>query len=262
MEKLLARLERRLGAYAIPNLTWIVAGGMGLAFLISFGRPDFLDALVLDITRVRQGQVWRLLTYLFLPPSLSPIWVIFSIYWFWMIGTNLENTWGAFKFNAFYLVGMIGTTIAAVLTRGETTNVALNGTLFLAFATLFPDFQILIFFILPVRVKWLGMLAAGGLVLSAVLGDWATRGAVIAGSANYILFFAGHWAEWWRMRNVRVRQTARRAEQVSWSSKATGGRACAICGAKEEDGTDIRVCSCEKCGGKARTLCLTHARSH
>jgi len=66
-------------------------------------------------------------------------------------------------------------------------------------------------------VKWLGMFAAAGLILSAVLGDWATRGAVIAGSANYLLFFAGHWATWYRQRNMRVRQTARRAEQVPYA---------------------------------------------
>lgn len=264
MEKLLARLERRFGRLAIPNLTWIVAGGMVAAFVISFGRPQFLELLELDIAQVRAGQVWRLFTYLFLPPSSgsSPIWVLFAIYWFWMIGTNLESQWGAFKFNAFYLLGMLGTTLAALITGGQTGNSVLNGTLFLAFATLFPDMQIMLMFIIPIRVKWLGMFAAAGLILSAVLGDWGTRGAVIAGSVNYLVFFAGHWMQWFRQRNMRVRQTARRAEQVPFATAATGGRACAICGAKEADGADIRVCSCEKCGGKPRTLCLEHARNH
>lgn len=262
MEKLLARLERRFGRFAIPNLTWIVAGGMAAAFVISFGRAQFLDLLTLDLDAVRHGQVWRLITYLFIPPALSPIWILFAIYWFWMIGTNLENEWGAFKYNVFYLVGMLGTTLAALLTGGQSTNSALNGTLFLAFATLFPDYQIYLFFFIPIRVKWLGLFAAAGLVLSAVLGDWGTRGAVIAGSANYLLFFAGHWMQWFRQRNMRVRQTARRAEQVPFATAATGGRTCAICGAKEADGADIRVCSCEKCGGKARNLCLPHARNH
>ncbi|CAN5214754.1 hypothetical protein BH09MYX1_BH09MYX1_46400 [soil metagenome] len=264
MEKLLARLERRFGGFAIPNLTWIIVGGMVVSFILSFGKPQFLDLLTLDVVQVRHGQVWRLVTYLFLPPSLSPIWVIFAIYWFWMIGTNLESEWGPFKFNLFYLLGMLGTTVAAVLTGGESTNGALNGTLFLAFATLFPDFQIMLFFILPIRVKWLGMLAAAGLILSAVLGDWTTRGAVVAGSVNYVFFFAGHWVQWFRQRNLRVRQAARRAEQVPYASalSGTGARECAICGAKETDGADIRLCSCEKCGGKPRNLCVAHARNH
>jgi hypothetical protein len=267
MEKLLARLERRIGRYAIPNLAWVIAGGMVITFILSFGRPQFLDLLTLDFVAIRHGQVWRLVSYLFLPPLQSgplsgPLFTLFGIYWIWLLGSNLENEWGAFKLNAFYLLGMLGTTLAAWLTGGEATNGPLNGSLFLAFATLFPDFQIMIFFIIPIRVKWLGMLSAAGLILAAVLGDWATRGAVVAGAANYLFFFAGHWAEWFRMRNVRVRQAARRAEQVPWQSSATGVRTCAICGASEADGADIRVCSCEKCGGKARNLCLPHARNH
>ncbi len=256
-------MERRFGRFAIPNLSWVIAGGMAITFILSMGRPQFLELLTLDFARIREGQIWRVVSYLFFPPvRTSPIWTLFAIYWVWLVGTNLENEWGAFKLNVFYVVGMLGTTLAAWLTGGEATNGPLNGSLFLAFATLFPDYEMLIFFILPVRVKWLGLLAAGGLVLSAVLGDWATRGAVVAGCANYLVFFAGHWAEWYRMRNMRVRQAARRAEQVPWQSSATGVRTCAICGASEADGADIRVCSCEKCGGKARNLCLAHARNH
>ena len=261
MDRLLARLERRLGRFAVPNLTWVIAAGMLAAFVLSVMRPQFLELLVLDMGQVRHGQVWRLVTYLFIPPPGSLIWMLFGIYWFWLIGTNLENEWGAFKFNAFYLLGMLGTTIAVLISGGSPGNAELNLSLFLAFATLFPDFEIRLFFIIPVRIKWLGLIAGGWLVFQLIAGDWTTRGAVVAAMINYVIFFSGHWLGYFRSRNVQVRQAARRASQPE-PARQIPGRACAICGALESDGTDIRVCSCEKCGGKPRTLCLAHARNH
>jgi hypothetical protein len=261
MDRLLARLERRLGRFAVPNLTWVIAAGMAAAFVLSLVRPEFLSMLVLDIGQIRHGQVWRLVTYLFLPPPGGPIWMLFGIYWFWLIGTNLENEWGAFKFNAFYLVGMLGTTIAALISGGASGNAQLNLSLFLAFATLFPDYQIFLFFIIPVRVKWLGLITGGFLLFQLVAEDWGTRGAIFAALANYVVFFSGHWLDYFRSRNLRVRQAARRAGQPE-PARQVPGRACAICGAQESDGADIRVCSCEKCGGKPRTLCVAHARNH
>jgi hypothetical protein len=265
MERLLARLERRFGRFAIPNVTYFIAAGMAIVFVLSYARADFEDHLVLDMEAVRRGEVWRLFTYIFLPPPTGsfflprPILMMFGIYFVWMMGTNLEQEWGAFKLNAFYLIGMIGTTIVAILLGGA-GNFYLLETLFLAYATLFPDAQIFLMFIIPVKVKWLGWLAGAALLWQFAMGGWIERGAILAATANYALFFSGYWAEWWKSRNVRVRQAARRAEQGD-APRATGGRACAICGAKEDDGADIRVCSCEKCGSP-RTLCLTHARNH
>ena len=166
MEKLLARLERRLGRFAVPNLTWVIVTGMAVVYVLSMLKPEFERALMLDLGLVKHGQVWRLFTYLFLPPNAEfcglpkPIVMLFALYFIWLMGTNLESEWGAFKYNVFWLVGMIGTTIAAVIAGGGATNEYLGATLFLAFATLFPDYQVLFMFIIPVRVKWLGLLSA------------------------------------------------------------------------------------------------------
>jgi hypothetical protein len=266
MERLLARLERRFGRFAIPNLTYFIAAGMALVFVLTYARANIEERLMLDMTAVKHGEVWRLVTYLFLPPPPGwfplprPILMMFGIYFVWMMGTNLEQEWGAFKLNAFYIVGMLGTTAVAALTDNSVGNFFLLETLFLAYATVFPDAQILFMFVLPVKVKWLGWIAGAGLLYQFAMGGWADRAAIGAASANYILFFAGFWSAWLRDRNVRVRQAARRANQAD-PPKATGGRVCAICGAQEDNGADIRVCSCAKCGGP-RTLCLEHARNH
>jgi hypothetical protein len=220
---------------------------------------------------VRHGQVWRLVTFIFVPPAgdmplmgSSPIWTAFAIYIFWLVGTGLESHWGSFKLNVFYLMGMVGTIIAGLFAP-VVGNAWLNQSLFLAYATAFPDVQFLLFFIIPVKVKWLGILDAIILLVSLVMGDLGTRIAIALSFGNYVLFFAGYWLDWYKQRNVRVRQAARRAEHAS-SAPRTGGRTCAICGKSEDDGADIRVCSCEKCQeatrGKSRTLCLEHARNH
>jgi membrane associated rhomboid family serine protease len=265
MDRLLARLERRLGRFAIPNIIAYIVGGMALVWVLARTKPEFLDAIALNMHAVARGQVWRLVTFLFVPPDSalsSPLWMMLSLYFTWWVGSSLEQHWGSFKLNVYYLIGALATIAAAVL-FGADSSQWLSGSLFLAFATLFPDVTILVFFVLPVRVKWLGILSGLTLMFLMARGPWATRGAIGASLLTYAVFFAGHWRETLRGRRVMAHQAARR---VSFAppppAAATGGRACAICGAREADGADIRVCSCEKCGGKPRTLCLEHARSH
>src|SRR4051794_18128817 len=154
MDRLLARLEKRLGKFAIVNLTSFIVGGMGIVFFLSLARPDYQSLLQLDLHKVREGQVWRLVTYLCLPHQAWMIWALFALYWTWLIGSNLENEWGPFKFNAFYVIGMLGTTAAAAISGHAEGNFWLNSSLFLAFATVFPNYQIMLFFVLPVKVKW------------------------------------------------------------------------------------------------------------
>lgn len=243
---------------------YFIVGGMAIAWVLSLLRPGFAAGLHLDLDAVKHGQVWRLVSFLFIPPETQPIWIAFTLYWTWMIGANLEGAWGSFKLNVYYGLGALFT-IASAAFFGPSGNTWLNLSMYLAFATLFPDFQISIFFIIPVRVKWIGMLIGAGLVVSFALGSWPTRGAILAGFANYLLFFTGHFIAVLRGKRILVTQAARRAGVSVPPAKAPArkGRVCAICGASEDDDdVDIRVCSCEKCGGKPRNLCLPHARNH
>ena len=269
MERLLARLERRLGRFAIPRLTNFLIGGMALVYVLGMLKPEFFDLLTLDLVRVREGQVWRLVTFLFLPLNTSMLWFLVELYWLYIMGSNLENEWGSFKYNVYWLLGMVGTAIAAALAGGGQGNQWLNLAMVFAFATMFPDYQIYLFFILPIRIKWLALLSALPVAYMLAVGNWSTRAAIIAALGNYFLFFGGHLVGLMRSRRVEVRQAARRQSFRSTPPPARGSsppaasRTCAICGASEADGADIRVCSCEKCGGSpGRTLCLPHARNH
>jgi membrane associated rhomboid family serine protease len=260
VERLLARLERKVGKYAIPNLTNYIVGGMAIAFVLGYVRPQILPWLTLDLDAVRRGEVWRLVSYLFIPRSMSPWWGIMALSFTLFVGRNLESEWGTFKFNVYYLVGMLGTTLAAVLVGGGVGNDWLNLSLLFALATVFPDHEIMML-ILPIKVKWLGLLSLVFLLYSAATGDWMTRVAIALALSNYLLFFAGHWRARLRERNQTVRQGARRAGWRESAPPPVVGKSCAICGARQDDGADIRVCSCEKCG-RPRSLCLEHARNH
>ncbi len=265
MDRLLARLERTfLARLAIERLTMFIVGGMALTYILCRARPEFAGQLYLDPQLV-PTQPWRLITFLFLPPSGWELWVFIALYFTWLVGTGLEQEWGALKFNVYYLLGAIGTAAAGFITGTAQTNVYLNLSLFFAFATIFPDYELRVFFVLPVKVKWLALLSAGYTLFQFVRSGTSTRVAIAVVFANYLLFFAGQLVALAKGRRVLVRQAARRAEQrpsARGQEREEDVRVCAICGKKQEDGADIRVCSCEKCGGVPRQLCLEHARNH
>jgi membrane associated rhomboid family serine protease len=160
MERLLSRLERKLGRFAIPNLPQILVAGMAVVFVLGALRPDYAELLWLDMNAVRQGQVWRLVTFAFLPSS-SSLWFIFALFFFWTLGKSLEDEWGSFRLNVYYLLGLVGTVLASLVTGWPMGNTYLNLSLLLAFATIFPDYEVRLFLILPVKAKWLGILTGG-----------------------------------------------------------------------------------------------------
>lgn len=259
MERLLARLERRFGRWAIPNLTWYLVGLGALVFALDYAKPGFTQILLLDPALVMKGQVWRLVTYLFIPPPTSAIFILFALYFTWLFGTSLEAEWGAFKYNVFYLIGMLGTTSSAFILGTSVSNMYLNMTIFLAFATLFPDYEIVLFFLIPVKVKWLAWLSVVGLAMVVVFGGFAERVATIVAVANYLLFFQGTIRQSFRRGAVRVSRVGQRSR---FQPPERQVRTCAICGKSDRDAdVDIRICSCDKCG-KPTELCLEHARNH
>ena len=129
---------------------------------------------------------------------------------------------------------------------------------------MFPNYEIYLFFVVPIRVKWLALLTFAFVAFQFVVGSVGAKAAIAIALANYLLFFGGHLVRLARGQQLQMRQATRRtqfrSERPSPAKEAVS-RACAICGARQEDGADIRVCSCEKCGAP-RELCLEHARQH
>jgi membrane associated rhomboid family serine protease len=198
--KLLDRLERRFGSWAIPQFALFIVMANGLIYLLALAKPAFIGQLLLDPAAVRAGQFWRLITFLFVPPMLTPLFMVFWLLLVYQFAQALEQEWGEFKFCLFYAIGGLATIIAAVALQATLSNVALNLTLFLAFATLFPDYQLLLFFFIPGRVKYLAWFAWAGVAWGLVTGSTVSRVAIVASLVNYVFFFGSDIAQSVRLR--------------------------------------------------------------
>ncbi len=199
-ERFLDRIQRKLGRFAISNLMLYIVGGMAVVFVMDtfiFPSLDFnlTAAIMFDRNAVFSGQVWRLITFVLIPPDASIIFIFFSLYFYWLIGTALETQWGSFKFNAFYLCGAICTVLVGLIT-GYATNYYLNMSLFLAFAILYPNFEILLFFVLPVKIKYIAIIDAILLGVSFAFSSWMGKITLLIAIGNLILFF---WKDFFYM---------------------------------------------------------------
>lgn len=190
MKRWFYKMEYKYGNYCIHNLMLTIILGQVLVYLADSMMPQMaLGAnLALFWPAVMQGEVWRLLTFLFVPPAASPLFLLLVLYCDYLIGHTLETTWGDFKFNAYYLIGILGAILTAVLT-GYAGNLFLNLSLFFAFAVLYPDMQFLLFFIIPVKVKWLALASGAYYVFSIVVGSWQTKLSIVFSLAAFLLFF-------------------------------------------------------------------------
>src|SRR5207247_6140767 len=235
------KLERRLGFLGIPGLIRIVVGLNALVFMLVRLNPDFRFMLDLDPERIRHGEVWRLVTYIFLPQTSSFLWIILLLWFLWFIGEGLEQAWGPFRLTLYFFVGMIGTTAAAFFFGARFSNGMLIASLFFAFARFYPDEVIYILFILPVKIKWLAWVFAAFLLLGFVLNSNSYRAALIAAFANYFIFFG---PEIVRQATHRHEVSTRRRGFETHSRNADEAlHRCAVCGATEltDPNLDFRV---------------------
>ena len=184
-------LERKFGRHSIPHLMYFITGvrlAVYVTDLVLGGQVS--AALYFDRSLILRGEVWRLVTFLFLPPNSSPIWILFSLYFYCLIGNGLESAWGSFRFNIFYLVGVLGAVCSGLIT-GYAANGFLNMSLFLAFAAIYPDNQVLVFFFLPIKIKWLALLDALYFIFAFFAGGWPSKLAILFALLNIVLFFGG-----------------------------------------------------------------------
>ena len=187
-------LERRLRRYAISNLMKYIVIMQGVVYLLLLAWPtvgyNLYTLMTLTRAGLMRGEIWRLVTFIFLPPSSSPLFIIFALYFYYMIGMALEARWGTVKFNLYYLIGMLAAIIACLIT-GAAGNTFLNLSLFFAFAALFPEEQVLLFMIFPIKMKYLAALDAALYTWQFIVGTTSTRVTIVLCLANVFLFLGG-----------------------------------------------------------------------
>ena len=232
---MLKQLERKLGRFCVPHLTWILIGGQTLFFLGILANRDLYGQMVLVPNMVLEGEVWRLLVFMFIPESIHPLWFAFAMYILYLIGNALEAHWGEFRYNLYIFVGMFGTIAASFIQPDQpATNFYLMTSIFLAFAYLYPDFEFYLFFFLPVKVKYLGMLSAAFLVFEFIQTDLAGKALISVAFLNFSLFFSADIMHRVKGRRRRMEQKVQAIKQAS-----TPFHICSIC--KRNDLTDPQL---------------------
>lgn len=288
----LNKMERKFGKYAIPNLMKYVAILYALGAVIQIVNPALLDLLDMDFGAVMQGQVWRLVTFVIDPPESSIMFNLLSIYVYYIMGSNLERRWGTFAFNVYYFLGVLAHILAGVLTYvlfGHSFVMGmyyLNLSLFFAFVTEFSEVQFLLFFVIPIKAKWLGILDAiyfvativGGFLFPFVpqLSYWLISMGVIAipqnavvalvSVINYLLFyfvFRNTFRLNREQRQVRKEFRAKVAEAKAVQKSMAGEprHRCVVCGRTELTDPDLEFRYCSKCEGSYE-YCEDHLYTH
>ena len=260
---MLERLDRIVRPIAVPNLTMFIIGGQLLMFLASLNDPTLLGngetpgRALLVWNLVLTGEVWRLLTFFFVPFTTDPIFLLFAYLIFYMMGNALEAYWGVVRYNVFLWLGAVLTIAAAGIVRDQAFSASfLQGTVFLAFATINPDFELRLFFVLPVKVKWLAMIQGAGYLLAMLGGAWSVTLMVLASVGNYLIFFGPQLLG-------RVQNTARRAkwERQQLDTSAGPRHTCTTCGVDSNLSPEMDFRYCSQCEGE-HAYCTAHLRDH
>lgn len=280
--KFIDKLERKFGRFGIPNLTiyMIVCYVIGYALMIV--NPGILNWLSLEPAYILRGQVWRLVTWVLYPPSTSGVlwFAIAVLFFYYPIGTSLERTIGTFKYTLYILSGVIFTILGAfilyfllggnVLVGNVFSTYYISLSTFLAYAMCYPDMQVLLMFIIPVKMKWMAIfyvvIVVYEMIQYVMAGAWYLVIPIVASLLNFIIFYFGTKDfSRYNPKEIHRRNEFRRAMESQGRMKSGSGSVtkhkCAICGRTELDDPNLEFRFCSRCNGNYE-YCQDHLFTH
>lgn len=256
MKSVLQYLERKLERHAVPHLSLMLALGQAAVFAMLFTQPKLPIKLALIPDAVMAGEWYRLGSFLVLPPG-HDILTLFCIYGFYLMGETLEIQWGTFRYNLYLLIAYLATVGAAWLNPGlPTFSAFIGGSVFLAFAWLYPEFIFRIYFLFPIKAKYLALITWIAYLWYFTFGDWATKACVVAAVANFLLFFGK--SIFWRI--LHGKKMMEMGMELIRRQKR-GIHRCTICGLTERDDHTVDFRYCSKCDGM-HEYCEVHLKDH
>lgn len=275
------KMERKIGKYAIPNLMIYLIAAYCIGFVIYTVNPNFMLMLTLSPYHILHGQVWRLITWILMPTDTRVFSLLIMALLYYQLGSALERSWGTFRFNVYIFGGMLFTVIGAFILYGIyaaagtgsletislissltfTTNY-INLTIFLAFAVMYPEMQILLFFIIPVKMKWMAVVYAVLIAINLILTSWGGRIAIIMSILNFLIFFLSTR----NYRRVSPKEIHRKQVFKAQMREPRRGsmvtkHKCAVCGRTELDDPNLEFRFCSKCDGNYE-YCQDHLFTH
>lgn len=282
------KLEKKLGKYAIPNLMkYLIIGyilGYILMLLSSGTNTNFIQYMTLEpYFIIHKFQIWRIFTWIMIPESTNILFFAIMLMLYYQLGSALENVWGTFRFNLYIIGGMLFTLIGAFvlyfvygLVTGSPFHTVggyfsmqyINLSIFLAFALCFPDMQVLLYFIIPVKMKWMAIFYAVMIVVSLIGAGWAGRVSIICSLLNFGLFYLST-RNYKRMdpRDIHRRNEFKRKVRQGQNQSVNRGNGpisrhkCAICGRTELTNPELEFRFCSKCNGNYE-YCSDHLFTH
>lgn len=277
MNNFLNKLERKMGRFAIPNLiVWILAGYV-VGYTLSYLAPGVLNYLTLEPYYILKGQIWRLVTWVLMPPDSSLLFAVIMVIFYYQLGQALERTWGTFRFNVYIFGGIIFTVIGAFILYGVmyavygvpvagmgaffSTNY-INMAIFLAFAVCYPDMEVLLYFIIPIKMKWMAVVYGVLIIFSLIQTNWAGRVAIIMSLLNFLVFyFSTRNYKRISPKEIHRRQTFKSQMRQPVNHGSVTKHKCAICGRTELDDPTLEFRFCSKCEGNYE-YCQDHLFTH
>lgn len=288
-----------MGRFAIPHLMRYIVFGNALVYLIAMVYPEIVYFLNFMPTMILRGQVWRLFSFVFVPTLGSPFSAILSLFCYYWIGAALERTMGAFRFGMYYMVGWLAVIISgfALYFIFPGDPIALiysqmsyfNQTLFISMATLFPNVGILMFFFIPLKAKWAGIISAAFIVVEFITAALPIKILILVSFLPYLLFFLPGFFKGLKDKNRRreferkmaygqnMREQAQRRQNAGpfrYNISNIEGKdpeagkiikqafhRCCICGITEIDDPEMSFRYCSSCNGNFE-YCENHIRNH
>lgn len=259
--------------FGVPNLMlYIVVISLAVWLLSTMDSSQtLLSFLVFSPERILKGEVWRLVTFVFIPQSLS-IWELLFFYFYYWIGNVLEKEWGTPRFNIFLISGILLTAIYGFIiyfATGASVPVStyyIYLSMFFSFATLFPDVQVLFMFIIPIKIKWFAYLDALYFVIAILTTRFPFNLLPVVAILNYIVFFGADLISSLRSNKARFNKTTvnfnREKQKIKYEQKnASYTRKCAVCGRTDTEFPSLEFRYCSRCAGY-HCFCQDHINSH
>jgi len=251
-------------------MLYLVIAQAGVYLLDQVFRGWLTPWLVFSRSAILAGEVWRLLSFVIVPNAGNIFYLFLGCYFYYWIGSMLEREWGTAKFSLFYLSGVVLSMISGML-LGYTDIYYVNLSIFLIIATLYGEMQVLLFFLIPIKMKWMAIidviLILIPVVKYAMAGIWTGALLPLASFVNYFVFTWPFWsAKLGRVRrraDPQVLDFKRAQKQAQKQAKATGGyrHKCAVCGITDADDPNMEFRYCSKCDGYY-CYCMNHINNH
>lgn len=284
--------KRKLQKYAVPNLTLYLIICYGIGYLLQMVSNGYAASwLLLDPFLVIRGQIWRLVTWVLIPPENSNIFfVLIMLYLYYSLGNLLEQIWGVWKYNVYIFSGILFTILGALVLSiycalmgaqsvgipglyalrngggvyfGQFSTYYINMSIFLACAASIPNVQVLLMFVFPIKVKWLGIVYGVILIANCIKGGFVTWIVVGFSLLNFLVFFLESKGKMHLSPSqVKMRHEFKhKMRNAGHDGRTVTKHKCAVCGRTEEDGDDLEFRFCSKCNGNYE-YCQYHLFTH